>query len=126
VRLPLYAAMLAALILSLIFQPNSIVSRFLTLGALTWIGRVSYSLYLWHGIGITFVALHIEPSLHLSRLVSEVVRLCVTLALAAVSYYLVEKPFLKLKRRFEPIRRTNASSTMAEEVSQLPELALRH
>ena len=102
VGLPLFAAVVAALILSLTHQPKSIVAKVLTLPILIWIGRISYSLYLWHGVGINFVALHLEPSMHLSRFVSEALRLFVTLALAALSYYLVEKPFLKLKKRFEP------------------------
>ena len=69
---------------------------FLRFGPLVYLGRISYALYLWH----------VFPDLHLQR--STTGRrsgLAVVLSLAAAiasQYHLVERPFLRLKRRVAP------------------------
>jgi peptidoglycan/LPS O-acetylase OafA/YrhL len=55
---------------------------------LVWIGKLSYSLYLWHEIG-----------LYLGRDIGLVATYLLPLGLAAASHYAVERPFLKLKKR---------------------------
>lgn len=75
--------------------------RQLEIRPLVWIGKISYSLYLWHPLSM-YVAgrmagsavLHYPPYLPLLFVVS--------FASAACSYYLIERPFLRLKDRFQP------------------------
>ena len=63
---------------------------------LTWIGAISYGLYLWHNLVFIVVRERVTESpwgvLFLGGVIS--------IACAALSYYLLEKPCLKLKERF--------------------------
>jgi peptidoglycan/LPS O-acetylase OafA/YrhL len=62
-----------------------------------WLGTLSYSIYLWHGWGIS-VAAHL-PAVVGARLLGG---LCLTVALAAASYYVIERPALALRARRSP------------------------
>jgi peptidoglycan/LPS O-acetylase OafA/YrhL len=61
-----------------------------------YLGGISYGMYLYHGWGLT-VGRHLVHGLP-SLLVGYVA----TVGLAMVSWYLVERGFLRLKKRFEP------------------------
>lgn len=69
---------------------------FLANKTLVWIGTISYGLYLWHNLIFILVRERITESpwgiLVLGSIVS--------VACAALSFYLLEKPCLKLKERF--------------------------
>jgi len=60
---------------------------------LVYIGQISYGLYIWHFPILTFMAQHRLPWQHLMYLLP-------VLIVALASYYLIEKPFLRLKGRF--------------------------
>jgi len=76
--------------------------RILALRALSWVGLVSYGVFLWH--------FHVLDWLNRARVggwlpgVDTVwlllAGLAVVLPIAALSYYLLELPFLRLKRRW--------------------------
>src|SRR5262245_42678677 len=76
------------------------VHRFLSARLMVWLGLVSYGIYLWHEAWI-------DTYLHWRNLefgTASIVKLGVfvlvtTLVTAAVSYYLIERPALRLKRR---------------------------
>ena len=64
-----------------------------------WLGRISYGIYLWHWP--VFRYLH-EARLGLSWGPTQLVRIAVTLAAATISFYVLERPLLRLRHRFDP------------------------
>jgi peptidoglycan/LPS O-acetylase OafA/YrhL len=70
---------------------SSLITRALSLRPFVFLGRISYALYLWHWP--LFVWLGVAGGFELLDL--PVIGLAVLLAVA--SYYLVERPFLRLK-----------------------------
>ncbi len=85
----LVAGATAAVILMVVVRPEDLLSRFLAVGVLGYIGRISYGLYLYHFpmflmIDGQHVGLSGTPLL--------LVRLAATGAASVVSYHLVEMP----------------------------------
>jgi peptidoglycan/LPS O-acetylase OafA/YrhL len=79
----------AGLIWALVHAPaTSRVAQVLGAGPVAWLGRVSYSLYLWHEIAYRLVE-QVGPRGSLS---AELLRFPLALSLAAASYYGVELP----------------------------------
>lgn len=76
---------------------SRLVARVLAWSPFAWMGRRSYAMYLWH-VPIVGVLGHV---LHERRMVEVAVLLVCTLIAAELSYRLVERPFLRLKSRFE-------------------------
>jgi peptidoglycan/LPS O-acetylase OafA/YrhL len=91
---PVVAAASTAIVLGSIGIPV----RF---GMLEYLGKISYGLYVYHTacIWITDRFLHIRNGpVHMCM--REIAALALTVAVSALSYALIEKPFLNLKRRF--------------------------
>jgi peptidoglycan/LPS O-acetylase OafA/YrhL len=103
-----YAVVAGLIILPAVFAPRArhlLPQRLLSVRALGWLGLVSYGLYLYHVpvlVGVQRLGLqHLIPGQEVLSYV--IVALPVTVALAGASYYLIEKPVLRLKvRRSEP------------------------
>lgn len=73
-------------------------------GVLVYLGRISYGLYVYHALAvfITKSFLVRDPITHFRWLVFRAsLGLAITVLLASLSYALLEKPFLNLKKRFE-------------------------
>lgn len=72
---------------------------------LRWIGKISYGIYVYHLL-ITVLFPQIFSRIGLSRtsapLLTFVLEFLIVVAIAAVSYYLFEQHFLRLKDRFSP------------------------
>lgn len=119
--------LLAAWIVSVLFQPASLVSRVLAWRPIVLVGRISYGLYLFHSIVIRIVArlLNISaPPYSLNRnLIAWFLVSVISTTIAIVHFYSIELP---LQRRFKgalPIpdkRKPGASLTLAA----LPEPSL--
>ena len=93
----------AALIAALIHAPPQLASRILSTPALVWIGRISYGLYLWHFPMLSFAPKLIHGILPVTREVpglTQTIAFALTFAAAALSFYAVERPFLRWKNRF--------------------------
>lgn len=63
-----------------------------------WLGTISYSIYLWHLVLMPHIAAAVD-SATLSWAAFAVMATPVIVAVSAASYYLVERPFLRLKKR---------------------------
>jgi peptidoglycan/LPS O-acetylase OafA/YrhL len=68
--------------------------RWLEIPAVLFVGRLSYSLYLWQQLFL------IEPNPELDMVRRFPLNMTLTFACALGSYYLIERPFLALKDRF--------------------------
>jgi peptidoglycan/LPS O-acetylase OafA/YrhL len=67
-----------------------------------YLGRISYPIYLYHAWGASF-GRRLAGQWHSVEFIGGV---AATIALASGSYYVIERPFLKLKQRFEPSHRS--------------------
>jgi peptidoglycan/LPS O-acetylase OafA/YrhL len=99
-------AILAAVIGSSTGKVKSLFGR-----SLVYLGKISYGLYVFHGLGITLTILFFSPfsaraptdpfSLQLlKQIVNASISFALTLCMGACSYRWLEAPFLRLKERF--------------------------
>lgn len=93
----LVALSIALILTVVIIWPPKFALLVLRFGPLVWIGRISYGLYLWHWPVRWFIYQKEAMPASTEQLVAVVV---LSLSLTTLSYYLVEKPFLRLKKRF--------------------------
>jgi peptidoglycan/LPS O-acetylase OafA/YrhL len=87
----------ALLIVNLVAGRESLFSKILCSPVICWFGKISYSLYLWQQLFLVTKT----PSWGLWRIWP--IDLLCSILLASVSYYVVERQFLRLKQRWEPI-----------------------
>jgi peptidoglycan/LPS O-acetylase OafA/YrhL len=90
-------ASICLILTSAIHIPNTKLFRFLNWPPLTHIGILSYSLYLWNNLFLYSGGkspLNLFPLNYLSLI-----------AIALLSYHLIEKPFLKLKTQLHRLTR---------------------
>lgn len=88
----------AALIFCISFYPPRFIVSFLEFPPIKWIGVISYGLYLWHWP----VFLLTQRYLAISAPFKNTVAIILSIILAAISFFLWERPFLQLKRHFQP------------------------
>lgn len=100
-KLPIVLTLMSVMLVSFLSNPGSLLAKLFSTKPLVLIGRLSYSLYLWHVI-VNFPCTNDffqTVGLHKKYLI-ELCRFAACFAAAASSYYLVELPFLKLKSKF--------------------------
>ena len=88
-------AALAAAVTATAQRPGSIITSMLDWNPLAFIGRMSYSIYLWQQIFLTPV--WESPRAHLAWPMYQ--RIAVLLLVACASYYFIEKPCIELGKR---------------------------
>lgn len=100
---PLLNISIAGIVLHVIQVPY----RALNWAPVAWIGKVSYSLYLWQEVFCASPTLHWGYSLAL-----------LSLAAACASYYLVEQPMLRLREKLS--KRPHEPAMPASETAARP------
>ena len=100
---PLTGAGMALILYAVLHTDNLRVSQLLSNKPMAFLGKISYGLYVYHflALGITsqfFKVTHINHWLWV--LLVFILPLLLTIALSALSYLFIERPFLRLKDRF--------------------------
>jgi peptidoglycan/LPS O-acetylase OafA/YrhL len=91
--------LMALLIIQLLASGEHWAVRWLDSAPMRFLGTVSYPLYLYHGIGGAMVARLLQQRLGVPFLPALFLGFPASVAVASVSYFVVEKPFLRLKER---------------------------
>jgi peptidoglycan/LPS O-acetylase OafA/YrhL len=100
------ALLVALLLLQILQLSRTVLWRWLDHSVTRYLGVISYPLYLYHGWGlsvgeqITFAPEFLKPW----------IGVLASIALASGSYFIIEKPFLRLKSRWEVWRRPSQTS----------------
>jgi peptidoglycan/LPS O-acetylase OafA/YrhL len=102
---PLYVWPFAALIAGLWYGPPIALGRALSFKPLTYLGKISYGMYLYHMALIDVVKRTAiwssgETGVHLRFAIVVVVYVLCVICIASLSYYFIEKPFLQIGARF--------------------------
>jgi peptidoglycan/LPS O-acetylase OafA/YrhL len=92
----LLATAAAVIVGWVVLGPAGYLHRLLEYGPLVWVGRISYGLYLWH-----YPIFKAGSLLRLSWPLQLLVALTATFIVTSLSFYLVERPALRLKRKTE-------------------------
>ena len=100
-KMPVTLIAMTGLLLAILANPNSAFGKFLSTKPMVYVGRLSYSLYLWHII-VNFPETHkiFQDICHNKKYLVEICKYAVCFAIAGASYHFVEQPFLKLKSKF--------------------------
>lgn len=93
------AAVITRLVLPGEGPVHRVLVRLATLRVAVWVGLVSYPLYLWHRVVFEVMADQVGIETTVEKLAAAPVALGLSLAVAAGSHYVVERPFLRLKDR---------------------------
>lgn len=100
---PLVAMGAAGLLVAVIGSP-AVGARALTHAWLTYLGRISYGLYVYHAAGL-LVAWHLFRGNSVKMYAAYAISgFLLTLIFSAISYRWLESPFLKMKERFAVVR----------------------
>ncbi len=87
---------LPLLLVSTVLHPRLLFGRFLELAPMRWLGRLSYSLYLWQEF---FSGPAVHAPLLLRTLRTYPLNIVPSLAMAVLSYYVLEKPMIAVGHR---------------------------
>lgn len=99
---PLFATFLV--LPAVVGHPRSLIRRGLAWAPLAWVGLVSYGVYLWHRPVMHEVITHTSGSGFRTGVLwfglRYAIAFVITLAIAAASYYVVERPCIRLSHRW--------------------------
>jgi peptidoglycan/LPS O-acetylase OafA/YrhL len=110
----LVALFSAVLIASAVWCPLPPLRWLLEMKPLTWIGKVSYGLYLWH----MPVILAMSHTAYFHSKFADFIIIIILLTIVTISYYKLELPFLRLKNRIGHTKKPH-SATESPQVDAL-------
>jgi peptidoglycan/LPS O-acetylase OafA/YrhL len=118
VKTALYVVVAVLLLLPVAFGPDTRSKAVLSSGTARWLGTISYGLFLWHPFVLEVIYLVSgRPQFTGDLLDTYLLTVAGAVVLATVSYYAVERPFLRLgHRRPRPPR----STTESQSVTRVP------
>jgi peptidoglycan/LPS O-acetylase OafA/YrhL len=93
VRRTIVAMTMPVLLAYTTLQPSGVVGRVLEHPAVRWVGRMSYSLYIWQMMFL------VEGDRPLGPMQSFPLALLLPCVCAVISYYLIEKPMIRIGHR---------------------------
>jgi len=79
----------------LLINSKTLIHKLLSMKWLVWVGSISYGLYLWH-----YPIFRLMKSLEYQWEVIMTLGVIVTFTISIFSYYVLEKPILKMKKRY--------------------------
>jgi peptidoglycan/LPS O-acetylase OafA/YrhL len=122
----LVSLLTAATVFAILLNPDAWAAKILAHPWVVFIGLISYSLYLWNAFAM-LLARHLATG-SVGRGLHLLVGVILTFGFALASYYLVERPGLRLKDRFEVYRggRREAASPAEPSHSRAPEFGDLH
>jgi peptidoglycan/LPS O-acetylase OafA/YrhL len=86
------------LLVGTVLHPNTMVGRFLEWRPMRWLGRLSYSLYLWQQLFL-LGSIHAVRPFDLGLLQELPFNVVGVFGMAMVSYYLIERPMIAMGQR---------------------------
>ena len=92
------ATIVPVIVAGTVLRPRSMLGRVLETPVMRWIGRLSYSLYLWE----FFFVYYRDVPITLGVWQTFPVNLIAAVVCAAASYYLVERPLVRVGHRLAP------------------------
>ena len=96
-QLAVRPALVALLVVGTVVAPKRTLGRLLELSTLRWLGRISYSLYLWQQLFLVWD--EFESTAWLGRLQWFPLSVVLPIGLAVLSHRFVEQPFIRVGRR---------------------------
>ena len=91
-----------SLVIGCYYNFTSIAGIILNLSLLRYLGTISYGLYLYHKPIPYLITLIINKMhIHVNNIISFFVSIILSITIAHLSYHILEKPFLKLKEKFD-------------------------
>ena len=93
----LFALAVVVVVIALVTEASTALSRVFACSALVWVGKISYGLYLYHYPIFQSSTL---AAMKLSGTGKLLIAAILTLAVATISFYLLERPLLQLKAQF--------------------------
>lgn len=100
VKMPVSTTLIAALLCSVLSNPKALLAAVLANPLAVFVGKLSYSLYLWHPLVHSIYCGFYWDFFSKHGPTAELYQYGLIFACAVFSYYVIEKPFLKLKTRF--------------------------
>jgi peptidoglycan/LPS O-acetylase OafA/YrhL len=94
--LSVYPIVIAFMVVGTTLHPETVVGRVLESAVFRWVGRISYSLYLWQQLFLVFRESQVPAMELLQRWP---INIAAALGCATASYYLIERPLIRVGHR---------------------------